>query len=400
MESDTNRGNDQNTPLSGINLKLESLDDDFYIDNLLSSKGYNLQDFQNQVHFPITASSFIPDIGLQTNGYDPFDPFFHGCATDFGVYDFKPYDENDSIGAAMHDLQGGGFLNFSDRNDSLMEMETVLKYHDARPLRFTNVPDEGSCVTADNIGHHKGDGKKRSKIGNNSETASATAKKGGKGRKNSKAAKGQWTAEEDRVLILLVEKYGERKWSNIAQMMKGRIGKQCRERWHNHLRPNIKKEMWTEEEDRILIDVHAKVGNKWAEIAKSLPGRTENSIKNHWNATKRRQFARRKCRTKWPKPSSVLQNYIKSLNLEKTSSSRSKNVQPSSAADAVAAPQQAEIDVFPDDDMVQEFELDEVPEFTFDDDDDDHFDVELLPDMPQLMHCEGRKEVDFFGGIV
>ncbi|KAL0335740.1 UNVERIFIED_CONTAM: Transcription factor [Sesamum radiatum] len=161
--------------------------------------------------------------------------------------------------------------------------------------------------------------------------------------------------------------------------------------------------MWTEEEDKILIDVHAKVGNKWAEIAKSLPGRTENSIKNHWNATKRRQFARRKCRTKWPKPSSVLQNYIKSLNLEKTSNSRSKNMEPSPAADAVTAPQHAEIEVFPDDNMAQEFEFDDqVPEFTFDDDDDDddHFDVGLLPDMPPLMQCEVRREVDFFGGIV
>lgn len=197
MEPDTNPENDQNTPPpSNINLKLETLDDDFYMDNLLSSKGYNLQDFQNLVHFPITASSFNPDIDIQTNSYDPFDPFFHGCTTDFGLYDFKAYDENDSIDAAMQDLQGGGFLNFSDRKDSLMEMETALNYHDARPLRFT-VPDEGSCVTADNIACHKEDGKKRSKNSNSSETASATAKKG-KGRKNPKAAKGQWTAEEDR----------------------------------------------------------------------------------------------------------------------------------------------------------------------------------------------------------
>ncbi|KAL0385084.1 UNVERIFIED_CONTAM: Transcription factor [Sesamum radiatum] len=162
--------------------------------------------------------------------------------------------------------------------------------------------------------------------------------------------------------------------------------------------------MWTEEEDRILIDVHAKVGNKWAEIAKSLPGRTENSIKKPLERTKRRQFARRKCRTKWPKPSSILQNYIKSLNLEKTSNSRSKNVEPSPAADAVTAPQHAEIEVFPDDDMAQEFEFDDqVPEFTFDDDDDDdddQFDVGLLPDMPPLMQYEVRREVDFFGGIV
>lgn len=67
----------------------------------------------------------------------------------------------------------------------------------------------------------------------------------------------------------------------------------------------------------ILIEAHAEVGNKWAEIAKRLAGRSENSIKNHWNATKRRQLSRRKCRTKWPRPSSILQNYIKTFNFER-----------------------------------------------------------------------------------
>jgi myb proto-oncogene protein len=64
-----------------------------------------------------------------------------------------------------------------------------------------------------------------------------------------------------------------------------------------------------------LIQAHSELGNRWAEIAKMLPGRTENSIKNHWNATKRKQYSKRKCRPKYPR-ASLLQDYIKSLNLD------------------------------------------------------------------------------------
>uniref|UniRef100_A0A0E0DXE1 Uncharacterized protein n=1 Tax=Oryza meridionalis TaxID=40149 RepID=A0A0E0DXE1_9ORYZ len=139
----------------------------------------------------------------------------------------------------------------------------------------------------------------------------------GKSLKKANVVKGQWTLEEDRKLVKLVEQFGLRKWSHIAQILPGRVGKQCRERWHNHLRPNIKKDTWSEEEDIVLIQTHKEVGNKWAEIAKHLPGRTENSIKNHWNATKRRQFARRRSRasSKNPKSGTLLQNYIKSLGI-------------------------------------------------------------------------------------
>ncbi|KAK6137773.1 hypothetical protein DH2020_028483 [Rehmannia glutinosa] len=322
--------NDLNAPpplmgLSNINLKPEILDDDFCIDNLSSSKGY-LQDFQNLDQFPLTAPSFNLDTVIQSNG---FDPFYHVSSVDFGLYDYKPYEENGSISAAMQDFQVGEFLNFPNRKNSLMEIETALKYHDL-PLSFV-VPDESSCVTADNLGSIQSL--------NSNESEFALTKRSGRGQKKSKSAKGQWTIEEDRLLIHLVEKYGVRKWSNIAQMLKGRIGKQCRERWHNHLRPDIKKDVWTEDEDRILIEVHAKVGNKWAEIAK---------------------------KTKWPRPSSLLQNYIKSLNFEKETSCRKIKMQPDNNT-SIDAPQNPEIEFCPDDYKLPQYDFDEIVEFTFDD---------------------------------
>ncbi|XP_009770621.1 transcription factor MYB48-like [Nicotiana tabacum] len=104
------------------------------------------------------------------------------------------------------------------------------------------------------------------------------------------ARKGPWSEQEDLQLAFYVNLFGDRRWDFLAKVSGlKRTGKSCRLRWVNYLHPGLKRGKMTPQEERLILELHSKWGNRWSRIARKLPGRTDNEIKNYWRTHMRKK---------------------------------------------------------------------------------------------------------------
>ncbi|CAI0549538.1 unnamed protein product [Linum tenue] len=109
---------------------------------------------------------------------------------------------------------------------------------------------------------------------------------------NANLRRGLWTPEEDAKILAYVSKHGTGNWTSIPKKAGlRRCGKSCRLRWNNYLRPDLNHESFTQQEEEMIVRLHAAIGSRWSIIAQQLPGRTDNDVKNHWNTKLRKKLS-------------------------------------------------------------------------------------------------------------
>ncbi|XP_045807833.1 transcription factor MYB61-like [Trifolium pratense] len=124
-----------------------------------------------------------------------------------------------------------------------------------------------------------------------------------------KLRKGLWSPEEDEKLLNYITKHGHGCWSSVPKLAGlQRCGKSCRLRWINYLRPDLKRGAFSPQEENLIIELHAVLGNRWSQIAAQLPGRTDNEIKNLWNSCLKKRLRQSGIDPNTHKPLSEIEN--------------------------------------------------------------------------------------------
>ncbi|EFC44400.1 hypothetical protein NAEGRDRAFT_79798 [Naegleria gruberi] len=269
---------------------------------------YILQDQNQQGHTSITLNNDVSYLNPSTfssmfNQQDSLQNIQTECVISNGIHvqtsnmqrhnnnnnnNQRSMNTNEQINNSIQDNQYFGlpnnqFIDYcSNKNEPFFMAKIPTAYYEKLTFFFKQINSPSSENT------------NALKVPKQSDDLSDDSSNDKRSNKGDSVIKGSWSEIEDEKLLQLVKKHGPKRWSFIASHLEGRVGKQCRERYLNHLDPKIKKNAWTEEEDSIIIEMHEKHGNQWAKISKFLEGRTANAIKNHWNSTLSKRLDKKK----------------------------------------------------------------------------------------------------------